>query len=131
MIILDTNAFIWWLSEHEKLSKPAQEAIDLEIKKKPLLISSISIWEISLLVDKKRLSVGHQLDEWMSGLRELEQLEFVPVDNSIAYQSTCLPGIFHSDPADRIIVATARSLGATLITSDKLIRQYKHVKTIW
>ena len=131
MILLDTNAFLWWLSSHEKLSNPVQKAINLESKNQKLLVSSISIWEISLLVNKNRLSIGRPLEEWVTGLKDLEEIEFIPIDNSIAYKSTCLPGKFHADPADRLVVATARHLGATLITSDKLIRKYKHVKTLW
>ena len=58
-------------------------------------------------------------------------MEFVPVDNRIALRSTRLPGRFHSDPADRIIVASALSLGATLITKDDKLRRYLHVDTLW
>ena len=65
---------------------------------------------------------------WVSGSASLR---FVPVDNRIAIRSTRLQGSFHADPADRIIVATARSLGATLVTKDQKLRRYRHVETLW
>ncbi|MFH2085249.1 MAG: type II toxin-antitoxin system VapC family toxin [bacterium] len=131
MILLDTNAFIWWLSDRDKLSSRALSSINSHAVDNKILISSMSIWEICLLVQKKRIDIHDSLENWVSGLKKLPDLEFIPIDNDIAYQATNLPGIFHKDPADRIIVATARFLGATLITSDKLIFRYKHVKTIW
>ena len=131
MILLDTHALIWWLSESPLLSKNARTAIDQEIKKNKAYVSSISIWEISLLVQKKRLPLSASLEEWLQKVQEFPELEFVSLDNAIAYQSTVLPGSFHADPADRFIVATALTLGATLVTKDAKIRRYKHVKTIW
>jgi PIN domain nuclease of toxin-antitoxin system len=62
---------------------------------------------------------------------QVEAVSFVPVDNDIAVKSIELPGEFHKDPADRIIVATARKLGAPLVTVDDRIRSYPHVRTLW
>ena len=131
MILLDTNAFIWWLSDREKLSSKAIVSINSHFTKNQILVSSMSIWEICLLVQKQRINLHDSLENWVSGLSRLPGLEYIPIDNMIAYQAMNLPGTFHKDPADRIITATARFFGATLITSDHLIRKYKHVKTIW
>lgn len=131
MILLDTNAFIWWLTDRDKLSNKALSLINSHFASNQILVSSMSVWEICLLVQKKRLNIHDPLDRWVNGLSQLPGLEFIPIDNNIAYQANNLPGTFHKDPADRAIVATARHLGATLITSDKLIHKYKHVETIW
>ena len=69
--------------------------------------------------------------EWLSYVGSIEAVNFVPVDNEIAVKSTELPGDFHKDPADRLIVATARKLAAPLVTADEKIRAYQHVRTIW
>jgi PIN domain nuclease of toxin-antitoxin system len=70
-------------------------------------------------------------DDWVAASEALPFFHFVPVSNSIALKSVQLPGELHSDPADRIIIATAISLGAFLVTKDDKIRNYQHVKTVW
>jgi len=69
--------------------------------------------------------------DWISHSEALGLLRFVPVDNHIAVRSVALPAPLHDDPADRIIVATALSLGATLVTKDRRLRRYRHVKSLW
>lgn len=132
MILLDTNAFLWYLSDKTKFSDSTLVAIQKERhQSKPLLVSAISIWEVGLLIQKKRIQLHVDYDTWFNQVRKLKSIQYVPITIEISHESIMLPGIFHSDPADRIIVATSRFLGATLITSDHLIRKYKHVKTIW
>ncbi len=133
MIVLDTHVLIWWLSNQNKLSKPARQAIEQELKDKDgqILVSSITAWEISLLAEKGRLKLTMDIDKWLKTATAIKNLSFIPIDNEIAIQSVRLPGDFHPDPADRIITALARHYSVTLITSDKKIRQYKYVKTIW
>ena len=132
MILLDTHVLIWWTSIPEKLSKSAQSAIEGQIKsKKQILVSAISIWEIYLLVKKDRLKLALDIESWRKKLEELPELQFVPVDNTIAAKSVILPDPLHADPADRMIVATAREYGATLITSDKQLLNYPHVRSLW
>lgn len=84
-----------------------------------------------MLVDRGRLSLTMTLDDWLDTAAEIEGLRFVPVDNDLAVQSTRLPGEFHKDPADRMIVALARHFNAPLVTVDDKIQKYRHVKTIW
>lgn len=133
MIVLDTHALVWWVNGDSELSPAAKAAIDKEIQDENglILISSISAWEIALLVQKGRLTLTTNVDDWLATVTEIEGVRFVPVDNDIALQSTRLPGEFHPDPADRMIVALARHLSVPLITADNKIRAYKHVKTIW
>jgi len=69
--------------------------------------------------------------DWVAASEALPFLNFVPVSNNIALKSVGLPGALHNDPADRIIIATAVSMGAILVTKDEKIRNYPHVKTVW
>lgn len=133
MIVLDTHILIWWVSNKEKLSKPAGNAIEKELKNEDgqILVSSITAWEISLLVEKGRITLTMDLYEWLRTAADIKNLHFIPVDNEVAVQSTRLPGNFHTDPADRMITALARHYSAPLVTSDAKIQDYKFVKTIW
>lgn len=84
-----------------------------------------------VLVSKNRLRFTIDAQDWIGRSEALPFFHFVAVDNAIAIRSVRLPGLFHTDPADRIIVATAMMLGATVISSDTKILKYSHVKTIW
>jgi PIN domain nuclease of toxin-antitoxin system len=94
-------------------------------------VSSISVWEVAQLVNRGRLKLTMATEDWVARSEALPFLDFVPVDNRIAIRSTCLPGKLHTDPADRIIVATTLALGATLLTMDDKLRRYAHVETLW
>lgn len=131
MIILDTHALLWFIGNPNKLSKKAQQEITKTIKKDKILVSSITIWEICLLVERGRLELTIEIENWVRKVEGLPYLQFIPVDNDIAARSVFLPKPIHSDPADRIIIATAFNTGATIITGDRLIRRYPHVKSIW
>lgn len=96
-----------------------------------ILISAITAWEIALLVDKERITLSMGTDDWLETVGEIEGVRFVSVDVATAVESTRLPGEFHKDPADRMIVALARHFNATLITADEKITNYRYVKTLW
>lgn len=131
MILLDTNALVWWLSRKEKVPKKADKIIEAEFKKKEVYYSSISVWEIALLYFEGRLDLRMGVSDWINFLEQIEGFNSVPVDNKIAFLSVNLPEKFHKDPSDGIIVATALVLGCPIVTSDRKIRSYKSVKTIW
>jgi PIN domain nuclease of toxin-antitoxin system len=131
MIVLDTHAWVWFVSNPELLSKKAKRTIERAVVDNNVFISSISAWEVALLTSKKRLLLSMEVADWIKKSEMLPFVNFIPVDNSIAVKSVNLPQPFHSDPADRIIIATAISLGASLITKDERILKYPHVKTIW
>lgn len=131
MIVLDTNALVFLVNNSKRLSPKARRRIDLEIKQNDIFVSSISVWEIYLLVKKDKLDLAVDVETWVNKIENLPFLRFVPVDNKIAAKSVMLPETVGSDPADRIVVATALDLGATLITSDSKIRKYPHVQTLW
>ena len=84
-----------------------------------------------MLVEKGRLELTLDVVEWLRRVEELPELTIAPVDNLLAVASTRLPGTLHPDPADRIIVATARSRDAPLVTRDRRLHEYPHVETIW
>jgi PIN domain nuclease of toxin-antitoxin system len=131
MIVLDTHAWIWFASNPEILSRKAKKAVDLAVKKKSVLVSSISVWEVALLVKKKRLELSMDVADWIAKSENLPFIQFIPVSNSIAVKSMNLPPPLHPDPADRIIIATALSAGAPIVTKDKNISDYAYVRTIW
>ena len=131
VIVLDTMAWIWWVSAPEKLSRRAAREIESASRSGSAAVSSFSVWELSMLVARGRLRFTLDLGEWLAECEKLPGVRFVPVSNAIALASVNLPGAFHADPADRIIVATARHLGAGIVTNDRKIRGYPHVKAIW
>ena len=131
MIVLDTHAWIWYLSNPDRLSAKAIQHIEKAIKKDEVYVSSISVWEMALLVQKKRLVLKVGLDEWISSAESIRFLNFLPIDNAIALHSVNLPSPLHSDPADRIIIASALALEAALITKDEKILNYPFVNAVW
>ncbi|QAU23099.1 type II toxin-antitoxin system VapC family toxin [Dyella sp. M7H15-1] len=131
MIVLDTHALVWWANGDDALSTNAKKAIEDELDADQIVISAISAWEIAMLVERERLVLSMDVSNWLNTLAQIEAVRVLPVDIEIGVKSVNLPGEFHNDPADRMIVATARKLAAPLVTCDEKIRNYKHVKTIW
>jgi PIN domain nuclease of toxin-antitoxin system len=131
MIVMDTHAWIWFISNPENLSKRAEKAVNAAIKEKGVLISSISAWELAILVKKDRLKLTLEVTDWIEKSESLPFIQMMPVTNSIAVKSVNLPVPLPPDPADRIIIATALSVGAPLVTKDKKLLDYSPVKTIW
>lgn len=131
MIVLDTHTLVWWVTGDATLSRQAKSEIDLEQDGGKIIISAISAWEISMLVEKGRLVLSMDVSSWLATVAEIEGVHFLPVDVEISNKSVALPGEFHKDPADRMIVATARKLAVPVVTKDEKIQSYPHVKTIW
>jgi PIN domain nuclease of toxin-antitoxin system len=131
MILLDTHALVWWVGEPDKLSHKASATVAKALGDGGVLVSSFSVWEIFMLVRKKRLKLGVEINDWIRKVERLSYLRFVPVDNRIAIRAVDLPGKFHGDPADRIIVASAQETGSVLVTKDKEILAYSGVETVW
>lgn len=130
MIVIDTHVLVWWLSDRSRLSKEASRAVEDALAGDGVAASSISAWEVALLVDKGKLDLSMDLFQWLKVADEIVNFRFVPVDHILAARSVTMRD-FHPDPADRIIVSLARSLGAPLVTADEKIRRYPHVRTIW
>lgn len=131
VIVLDAHVLVWWLSG-EKLSAKAGKAIAKhEQTERSILLSPITAWGIAMLVERGRLVLTMDVESWLAEASKIPAIEFIPVDNNIAIKSTQLPGHFHRDPADRMLMALARHLSVPLVTADEKILAYKHVKTIW
>jgi PIN domain nuclease of toxin-antitoxin system len=96
-----------------------------------LLLSAISPWEFSKLLEKKRIGISYDPEDWMQKAMSMPKLRLVHISPKVAYRSTVLPQPFHDDPADQIIVATARQEGATILTKDKRLLDYVHVESLW
>lgn len=132
MIVLDTHVLIWWVNGDGQISAAARKAIERELGTDgQMLISAITAWELAMLIAKGRLALTMDLDDWLATVASIEAVRFVPIDNELAVQSVRLPGEFHADPADRLIIALARHHSVSLVTADERIRGYKHVKTTW
>jgi PIN domain nuclease of toxin-antitoxin system len=128
VIILDTHIWIGYIDDPSLLPKPALDTI--RSGREPVGISSISVWEVFMLERRGRLRLRIPAGLWVEKCERLALFHFVPVDNTIARLAVELPEPIHADPADRIIIATALSLGATLVTKDRKILAYPHVKTL-
>jgi len=132
MIVLDTHTLVWWANgEGAALSAGAHQAIEAELDGGQILVSSISAWELAMLVARGRMALSMDVSEWLAVVGQIDAVAFVPVDNELAVRSTQLPGEFHKDPADRLIVATARKHAVPVVTADAKIRDYPHVRSIW
>jgi PIN domain nuclease of toxin-antitoxin system len=130
MILLDTHVWWWALNEPKKLSNKALNVI----RKNPpsqRAIASISMWEFAMMVSTGKVEIRIPPDQWLEQAVNKTGLEVLDLSPKVASESCNLPGEFHKDPADRIIVATARINNLTLITKDKKIINYPYVKTVW
>jgi PIN domain nuclease of toxin-antitoxin system len=129
--LLDTHTWVWWNMEPKKLSRKARTAIEDTQRYSEILLSAISPWEFCKLLEKERIGISCDPEEWISEALRMPKLRLVPLTPAIAYRSTILPRPFHGDPAGQIIVATSREENTTIISKDRLIRDYPHVRTVW
>lgn len=128
MIVLDTHAWLWWVSKPSSLSRIAKRRIERESR---LGISAISCLEIATLVAKSRISLDRDTLEWLDAALMLPKVELLPLTPPITVKASLLGNNFPGDPADRIIAATAILESAPLVTKDGRIRDSEVVTTIW
>lgn len=125
VLVLDTHVWIWILEGVKTELSPATiRLIEKAAADSALAISAISVWEVAMLEKKGRITLSRSIDEWTRAALTAPGIRLVDLSPEIAIESTRLPGEPHGDPADRIIIATARVLGATLITRDEAIVSY-------
>jgi len=129
--VLDTHAWIWWVTKDRRLSRRARTTIDRALARGDLHLSMISIWEVAKKVEKGQMALDRPLDDWIEDALATEGMQVADLTRPILLDSCRLPQPFHGDPADQAIVATARSLSATLVTKDARLRDYAHVRTLW
>jgi PIN domain nuclease of toxin-antitoxin system len=129
MIVLDTHIWIWWANESNRLSSNMRELIERHTST-GLGVSAISCWEVAKLVERGRLELSLPVQQWLAEALSLPGVRLLELSPDIAVGSTQLPGEFHRDPADQIIVATARFYDILLLTLDAKILNYEHVQTV-
>lgn len=124
-IILDTHSWFWLVTGENKFqNSDSGKLIDNAMLLSKLVVSSISVWEIAMLESKGRLRFSIPCKEWIYHALDIPGLSIENLSPEISVESTRLPGEFHGDPADRIIVATTRFLNGILITQDESILNY-------
>ncbi len=129
-VLLDTHTWIWWLTADARLSLKERRAFDGAADRGDVHLSTISLWEAQMLHAKGRLRLPLPFDEWVRRAADARVLSVAPVDVSIIIALDRLPATFHGDPADRLIVATARAHQWPLATHDEAVRQSRLVK-VW
>lgn len=128
LLLLDTHVVLWATFNEARLGRHATKAINLASRENRLAISAITPWEIGLLASKGRINLYMDTLEWVLGALAKPGIVLVPLEPEVAVASSHLPFGMHSDPADRILVATARHLGATLVTADKALLEFAKKK---
>lgn len=118
LLLLDTHTLVWSVQDSPKLGPQAKRTINQAARESRVAVSAITPWEIALLVSKDRLQLGVEVMQWIHVALAKPGVKLAPLEPEIAVASTRLPFEIHGDPADRILVATARHLGATLVTAD-------------
>lgn len=129
MILLDTHIWIWWLHADKKLTPFLRSILEKE-ERSGLKISMMSCWEVAKLAEFGKLKLEMSAKEWFSRAFAYPEIEILPLTLDVIIESTSLPGKFHRDPVDQIIVATSRILKIPLLTVDEKILNYDHVETI-
>ena len=128
-VLLDTHAWIWWCTSPPQLSDRAAAAIEAA---ETILVSSISCWELGMLVDKGRLALDRSVEAWVRLALARPGLQAVPLGPRAATLAGMLDRTeFHGDPADRMIYASARIEGSVLVTRDRRMRDYDPRGTLW
>lgn len=134
-LLLDTHVWVWFTEGMAaRLSDESIEAAERAAREGSLVVSAVSAWEIALLVHKKRLTLSRDLRAWIAASREPPGARIVTLGLDVALESVALPELTDlADPADRFLVATARALGARLVTCDERLLRYGeagHVLTL-
>jgi PIN domain nuclease of toxin-antitoxin system len=119
--LVDTHVLLWWFEKERHLFRAERRVLGKASAANPVLVSEISLWEIATLLDLGRIRLSLPLRQWLDQATAPPLVERVPISPAIAAETANLPASFHRDPADRIIVASARIVGATLLTHDERI----------
>ena len=122
--VLDTHVWVWLMLGDRHLGKRCRRMMEEAVSGGGLLVSAISVWEVAMLEHKGRLTLAGDCEDWVHASLGAPGIQLSELTPRLAIASTRLPGPFHGDPADRIIVATARESATTLITADLAILRY-------
>jgi PIN domain nuclease of toxin-antitoxin system len=129
-VLLDTHVLLYWIGRDPRLTAAQARAIAAATDTSPLLVSDISLWEVATLVNLGRIRLRRPVRDWLEAATAPPLVRRVSISPAVAAEVTELPATFHRDPADRIIVATARTAGAAVATVDNRIIESGLVETI-
>ncbi len=129
-VLLDTHIWVKWLTPNAALSARELDGLDKAAAKRELHVAAISLWEVQVLHAKRRVELPLPFAEWLLRATDARAVTIVPLDIEVVTALDALPAKFHGDPADRLIVATARAHAMLLATHDRLIRRARVAK-IW
>jgi PIN domain nuclease of toxin-antitoxin system len=128
--LLDTHVWVWWLTPGSPLARAEREALDERAGRRELFLAAISLWEAQVLHAKRRLDLPLPFAEWLARATDDRMIFVLPLDVDVVLALDALPVSFHGDPADRLIVATARAHAMALATHDATIRKSR-VAQVW
>jgi PIN domain nuclease of toxin-antitoxin system len=129
VILLDTHAWVWWVHGDARLSEEQRKMLDASAVE-GIGVSIISCWEVAKLVEYGRLKLPQDVAEWIAIALGYPGVRLLDLTPAIVVESTRLPKSFHKDPADQMIVATARIHNYPIATADEKILNYPHVRTV-
>jgi PIN domain nuclease of toxin-antitoxin system len=124
VILIDTHALIWAVNNERRLGRGARARIDAATADGVLFVSAITPWEIAMLAHRGRLTLGRETAAWIDAVLAAPGVVVAPIEPMIAVDSVSLPDYIRADPADRIIIATARHHGWPILTADQAILDY-------
>ena len=128
MIVLDTHAWIWWVSEPARLGKSARRVVDAATR---VGVPAICCLELATLAARGRITLDRPPLDWIHEALAQARVELLSLTPAVAVRAAGLPASFPGDPADRLVVATALIETATLVTKDDRIRRSRIVETVW
>jgi PIN domain nuclease of toxin-antitoxin system len=131
MILLDTHVLVWMVSDSSRLSRVAAREMRKAERNGELAIASISLWELALLYERGRLRTSGTIESSIRTILEKSRVQVLEVTPEIAALTTTFPESYPKDPGDRLIGATARAYGITLVTLDERIRSSPLIRAIW
>jgi len=129
MIVLDTHIWVWWVHGDSRLTNQQNQWLQ-QYESQGLGVSAISCWEVAKLAEYNRLTLPCPVGDWLKQALAYPGVRLLELTPEIVVESAQLPGAFHRDPADQIIVATARVYNCALLTSDTKILSYPHVNIL-
>lgn len=131
MTVLDTHVWLWWLHDPSRLSAAAAELIRKEQQSGSIVVSAISAREVSIKVQSGKLAIPMDIHQWYELARSYPATVIEPLSPEDAMAGTFLPGDFHKDPADRMIISLSCRLLVPLVTCGRKILGYPHVPAVW
>ena len=129
-LLLDTHVLLWWLNGNDRLPAAIRRAVEAAGPEAPLWVSDITLWEIATLESLGRIELHLPVRDWLERATAPPLVRRIGITPAVAGEVAALPAGFHRDPADRVLVASARVLGATLATADRRIVESGIVPTL-